>query len=431
MRVLYFDCSSGISGDMTLAALLDLGLDARHLRDELGKLGLGSEFELSISEGVRGGIRGKRVEVIVAKSLESDSGGLRHGHPHAHAHSHSHEHEHEHEHEHGHGHVHRHEHAAGQRHLADIRTLIESSSLSAAVRRRALTMFEAVARAEAKVHGQPIEAVHFHEVGATDSIVDLVGVAIGLEALGVDRIHASAVEVGGGKVVCEHGELSVPAPATAELLQGIPLSWGRAHKELTTPTGAAILSCNVDEFAPPQDFVIEATGYGLGSHELVFPNLLRVFLGRAAIEPEGERQVLVETNLDDMNPEVLARVEDRLFELGAVDVWRTPVLMKKARLGVTLSVLCPAASLAELREAIFTETTAIGLRQTEVDRLALERRIETVATSWGEVRVKTSSLSGKPVRRKPEHEDCRRIAEAHGLPLIQICERIEAELHGH
>ncbi len=438
MRVLYFDCASGISGDMTLAALIDLGVDRGLLERELAKLGLGDEFELRVNEGRRGGMRGTKVDVVLRGNGEprQHGHGHEHGHDHAHVHGHEHGHSHAHHHHHDHDdHDHDHEHDRGHSHghggrnLDDIVGLIEASALTPAVKRRSVAMFEAVAEAEARVHGRSLNEVHFHEVGAVDSIVDIVGSAIALEALGVDRILASPVELGGGSVKCQHGVLAVPAPATAELLRGIPVRWGRADRELTTPTGAAILRCNVAAFEAPQDLVVERVGYGLGGHELSFPNLLRVYLGRLPAPGESDKQILLQTNLDDMNPEVLARVEERLFELGAKDVWRTPVLMKKARLGVCLSVLSDEDALPRLRAAIFSETSAIGLRQTEVDRIALERRIDVLATEWGEVRVKTSLLDGAVVRRKPEHEDCRLIAERLGLPLIDVTQSVEARLH--
>ena len=399
MKILYYDCYSGISGDMNLGALVDLGVDGNFLIRELSKLGLDSEYRIEIRRDCRKGISGTKVDVLLTQE--------RHAHD-----DHGHE---------GHGH----------RHLKDIAAIVEGSGLSDPVKRLSMRMFRKVAEAEAKVHGLPVEEVHFHEVGAVDSIVDVVGAAICLDFLKADRILASPVQVGGGFVRCAHGLIPVPAPAVIEILKGVPIKSGLVPFETATPTGAAILAANVSEFTDRMDFSVDRIGYGLGSRDLEIPNALRVFLGEGRADGRGgqrEIQYLLETNIDDMNPELYGYVEERLFACGALDVFKTPIIMKKGRPAVKLSVLADAAREAEVSEVLFEETTSIGLRRIGVEKRMLDRRILRVATKYGEVTVKQSYLNGEPVKHKAEYEDCRRIAEQNRIPIQQVYDEVERSL---
>jgi len=460
MKILYYDCSAGISGDMHLGAMVDLGVPPEHLDTELLKLGVAG-WRLRFTRDSRKGIGGTRADVLldgepdpapvghvgdvasssasrvtdpaystptftpVAKSLAP----LRPDHaPHEHR-------------------THR-----------DIVALIGRSALAAGVKRRALAIFARLAEAEAKIHGMPVADVGFHEVGAVDSIVDIVAAAIALEWLKPDRILVSTIELGGGFVKCAHGRLPVPAPATAELLRGTPTRLGTVPFEATTPTGAAILVASATGFTDKTDFAIERIGYGIGHKDGPVPNVLRVFLGSttvagraeaspstaalanvpleaagalavsaspetaAALAPR-ETAVVLECNIDDMTGETAGYVLEKLLAAGASDAWLTPIVMKKSRPALTFSVLCPPEKESALAELILRETTTFGLRRREVGKLALERTFEEVATPLGAMRVKTAWLDGRPLKSKPEHDDLRRLAEANALPLREV-ERI-------
>lgn len=386
MKVLYYDCFSGISGDMNLGALVDLGVDSAQLIEELSKLRIDSEYEISVKRGQKRGISGTKVDVTVRQEGEV---------PH--------------------------------RNLQDIAAIIQGSGLNDAVKKSSLRMFQKIAEAEAKVHGKPIEQVHFHEVGAVDSIVDMVGAAVALDLLKVDRILASPVQVGGGFVKCAHGLLPVPAPATAEILRGIPIKSGIVPFETTTPTGAAILACHVEKFTDQMDFAISRTGYGLGSRDLEIPNVLRVYLGETpdAQGEEREEQYLLETNIDDMNPEFYGHVEELLFQAGALDVFKTPVIMKKGRPAVKLSVLTGAEKERAVSEIIWKETSSIGLRKCKVDKVMLRREMTAVRTEWGDVKVKISYYRGEPLKYKAEYEDCRKIAAENRVPLPAVYRAVD------
>jgi pyridinium-3,5-bisthiocarboxylic acid mononucleotide nickel chelatase len=387
MKILYYDCFCGISGDMNLGALIDVGVPPDYLRAELSKLGMDGEFELVIKKDSKMGISGVKADVVLK--------------------------------EHGHHH---------HRHLKDIQDIINSSALKDSVKQKSLFMFEKIAIAEAKVHGVPVEEVHFHEVGAVDSIVDIVGAAIALNFLQPDKILASGVQVGGGFVHCAHGMLPVPAPATTEILSGIPIKTGLVQKETTTPTGAAILAANVSEFTDSFQFAVQKTGYGLGTRDLDIPNVLRVYLAETADETERAKQVLLETNIDDMNPELYAYAEEKLFEAGALDVFKTPIIMKKGRPAILLSVLVGAKEEAAVTRVLFRETTSIGLRRTVVDKVMLWREIVTVETPLGQVHVKKVFLDGELVGAKPEYEDVRRIAAERNMPIVQAYKEIEKNI---
>jgi uncharacterized protein (TIGR00299 family) protein len=401
MTVLYYDCFSGISGDMNLGAMIDLGVDPKSLVDQLSRLGLPG-YEMKITKDQRKGIAGTKVDVVIDEI------------PHDHDKGHNHDH---------HNH----------RNLEDISHIIQASDLSQAVKDRSIMMFRKLAEAEGKIHNQPIEEVHFHEVGAIDSIVDIVGAAICIESIAPDMIMSSAVELGGGFVKCEHGIFPVPAPATAEILAGIPVKSGAAPYEMTTPTGALILACNAVKFGPMQDFRISRTAYGIGNRDMDIPNVLRVHLaestGHANGSPETRKALVMECNIDDMNPEMYGYVMEILFGLGADDVFITPVMMKKARPASKLTVLCSPDKKQTITETLLTHTTSLGVRSYEVDKTMLEREFTKIQTKYGEVTVKTAIYRGKHLKSKPEYEDCIRLAKEHGIPVQKIYDEISRLLN--
>ncbi|MBA9086876.1 hypothetical protein FHR92_003356 [Fontibacillus solani] len=441
MRVLYYDCFSGISGDMNLGALLDLGVDAGNLVQELSKLKLDGEYELRIRKDLKKGIGGTKADVI----LKNAGHGHHHEYDHQDRHHHDNDHhgygdhrDHEHDHsdhahhhpDHGHDdHDRRHAHnGEGHHHhehrgLKEIEQIINGSDLNERVKWRSLNMFLKVAEAEAKIHGKSLYEVHFHEVGAVDSIVDIVGAAICLEALKVDRVMASPIQVGGGFVQCDHGLFPVPAPATAEILKGIPIKFGLVPFETTTPTGAAILAANVDVFTDQLTGRIDKIGYGLGTKEFETPNVLRVYLMEAEskTEPDGPAtQYMLETNIDDMNPELYGYVEEKLFEQGASDVFKTPIMMKKGRPAIKLNVLVSGKREKDVLEVIFKETTSIGVRKYSVDKIKLDREFVEVPTQYGAITVKCVFYDGQLIKYKAEYEECKRIASERNIPIAQV-----------
>jgi uncharacterized protein (TIGR00299 family) protein len=389
-RILYYDCFAGISGDMNLGALVDLGVDADHLEKELGKLNI-KGFRLEVKPDMRKGISGTKVTVVV-ENQENEK----------------------------------------HRHLRHIEELIQKSSLSNRIKEKSLSIFDLIAEAEAKVHNISKEKVHFHEVGALDSIADIVGAAICQEYLEVDEIHSSPVQVGGGFVRCAHGKMPVPAPATAEILEAIPMKSGLVEYEATTPTGAAILAATVNCFSEKMEMSIAKTGYGIGQRDGDIPNVLRVYLAETQAEQvddlmEGEA-VLLECNLDDMNPEYYSHVMDLLFEAGALDVYVSPVVMKKSRPGHILSVLCHHDTAGNMKEILFRETSSIGLREQTLKRSMLRREMVVVKTKFGDVQVKRSYYKGSVVNEKPEFEQCRSLALEHGLSLEDIVKEVRKNL---
>ncbi|HBE76821.1 MAG TPA: nickel pincer cofactor biosynthesis protein LarC, partial [Firmicutes bacterium] len=292
-----------------------------------------------------------------------------------------------------------------------------------------LDMFERIARAEAKIHGKSLEEVHFHEVGAIDSIVDMVGAAIAIDYLKVERIMASPVQVGGGFVKCAHGLFPVPAPATMEILKDIPIKSGLVPFETTTPTGAAILAANVEKFSDKMEFSVERIGYGIGNRDLEVPNVLRVYLGTAADGlDEIDEQYILETNIDDMNPELYSYIEERLFEKGALDVFRTPIIMKKARSAIKLSILVNKKQAGAVQGVIFRETTSIGMRKFRVEKIMLQREFLALPTEYGEIKVKISYYEGKPVKYKAEYEDCRNAAVKNQVPIVTVYRTVDQEM---
>jgi uncharacterized protein (TIGR00299 family) protein len=378
---------------MNLAALVDLGVPKDLLATELSTLGL-QGYSLHFNPDSRKGIHGTRSEVELAS-------------------------------EHGH------------RSYSDIVRLIEASALSPTVKKRALAIFAVIARAEAKVHNHALDEVRFHEVGAVDSIIDIVGAAICLEYLKPDVVFSSTVELGGGFVKTQHGLLPVPAPATSEILSGVPVRSGLVPFETTTPTGAAILSACVDRFTDDKRFTIVRTGYGVGRRDAEIPNLLRVFLGEETPSPSAQEMqrftcppvtdCVLECNLDDMSPEVTGYLFDRLLAYGASDVYCTPIVMKKSRPAMKLSVLCSTEAEARIVDLLLRETTTFGLRRFAVEKTTLEREERTVSTSLGQVRMKIAFFDGRPIKSKPEFEDCRRIAEERKMPLREVYDTILRE----
>ena len=399
MKALYLDCAAGISGNMFLGACLQLGVPEKYLRGELDKLNLPRDFMIEISDVSKNGIGAAYFDVQLARDFDSelDRPNIRRLHRHEHVKNHSH------------------------RTFGDIKKIIEASELSEPIKTRALAIFNVIAKAEGKVHQRPADEVTFHEVGAIDSIVDIVGCAICLDYLDVEKIFVSRINTGSGFVKCAHGLMQIPAPATAELLQGFKTYHFGAEKELTTPTGAAIVNALAEYSADlPEDFSSEKIGYGAGTWDLDIPNVLRVYLG----EFGGQREkhlVKLEANIDDMNPQIYDWLYEKLFAAGALDVWTTPIYMKKNRPAQMLGVLVDAEHRELCIKIIFEETTTIGLRVIEVARrVEAVRKMAKVETRFGEVQCKVSAYDGKIVSITPEYEDCRRLAEKNSVPLKAV-----------
>jgi uncharacterized protein (TIGR00299 family) protein len=433
MRIAYLDCFSGMSGDMFLGALIDAGVSPDVLEKTIAALNVGARLE--ISKVNRSGIKATKVDVFVngEKELPREEFWARGDHSHAHRHDH------ESEHSSGDAHAHPHsqsptglpagasaphEHGHG-RSLKEIRQIIGTATISESAKKRALDIFAALGAAEAKIHNKDIESVHFHEVGAVDAMVDIVGAAVGVEALDVDEMICSPLNVGGGTVKCAHGVFPVPAPATVELLQGAPVYSSGIQAELVTPTGAAIVKTLASRFGAFPEMKIAKSGYGAGTRD--FPghaNVVRLTIGEAipalAAKTSQETIAVLEANLDDLNPQVFGYVMDRLLEEGALDVFGMPVQMKKNRPGTLLTVLCKPEDAAKLTQLVFTETTTLGVRQRLEQRQVLARRWVTVPTPWGEVRMKIASMNGTVTNYAPEYEDCRRIAAEQQVPLKTV-----------
>lgn len=388
MRTLYFDCFAGISGDMTLGALVAAGADARALKDGLALLGLDG-YEIEFETVDRSGISATRAVVNVTKDEK----------PH--------------------------------RHLRDVLAIIENSRLGDSVKQRASKIFTRLAEAEARVHNVAIERVHFHEVGAVDAIVDVVGACIGFELLGVERFAASALHVGSGMVEMEHGRFPIPPPAVAELLRGVPIYSTEIRGELVTPTGAAIVATLCESFGPLPPMRVEASGYGAGTREYEkFPNVLRIIVGEtegASVDVEGDEELtIVETNLDDASPQVLGHLMERALATGALDCYFTNVQMKKGRPGVLVSVLCFPREREIFTRLLFEETPTLGVRSYEVRRRALERESVTVETEFGRIAVKVGRMGGRVLSATPEYEECREAAIRAGVALRVVQEAARA-----
>jgi uncharacterized protein (TIGR00299 family) protein len=416
MKTLYLDLVSGISGDMFLGALLDLGVDGEQLQRQLKLLPL-EGYHIHIARGERGSIAGVKFDV----HLEGDQDHEHHGHTHSHDHSGRHSHSHQsHSDSHGHG--------ERERNFAEIRRLIGQSGLSPWVKERAAGIFERIAVAEGKIHGLPPEQVHFHEVGAVDSIIDILGGCIGLELLGKPRLLAGEVVEGNGWVDCAHGRFPIPAPATLAILgaRGIPLSQCSEPHEMVTPTGAALLAELVEQFGPMQNLVAEKIGFGLGSRELKNrPNVLRAILGTStnqdsAHDWETDTVAVLETNLDDINPEVLGHFVGQALNAGALDLFYIPVQMKKNRPGVLLTLVCSEAEADKFSAMILQETSTFGVRRYVAQRRKLHREFCSVRTAFGEVRVKIGRLNGRVMQAAPEFESCKAVSEQAKVPIKTV-----------
>jgi uncharacterized protein (TIGR00299 family) protein len=379
VRIAYLDCISGISGDMTLGALVDAGVELAAIQAGIDSLGM-KPVRLATADVKRHGFRGTYI------TLE-------------------------------------HEPEQAHRHLHHITDMIDASRLTDRQKDLAKRIFTKLGEAEAKVHGTTIRKVHFHEVGAVDSIADICGTAIGLDLLGVDRIVASPVATGAGTITIAHGRVSVPAPATAELLRGVPLQESSVPCELTTPTGAAILATVVDEYGPLPSMRVERIGYGAGTRDMAEQaNLLRLFVGEADGQMASDVVWVLETNLDDVPGELIGHCTTKLLEAGALDVYTTAIQMKKNRPGVTLTVLCQAAAIPKLEKIVFRETSTLGIRRWPVTRHKLERQPHTVETPWGQVAGKLAWIAGSPPSFSPEFESCRKVAEQQNVPLKDVYE---------
>jgi uncharacterized protein (TIGR00299 family) protein len=430
MRIAYLDCFSGMSGDMFQAALIDAGVSPDVFEKAVAALDVGARLE--ISKVNRSGITATKVDVLVNGKKEMPSEIVA-----AAGHSHSHDHHEHHGHTHQDAHAHSHSHAqpssrAGAtalhvhgRSLKEIKAIIGKARLSENAKQTAIRIFEALGAAESKVHNMDIESVHFHEVGAVDAMVDIVGAAVGAEALGVDEFVCSPLNVGGGTVKCAHGVFPVPAPATVELLAGAPVYSSGLQVELLTPTGAAIVKTLATRFGSFPEMKIEKSGYGAGTRDFPGnPNVVRLVIGEVATSVAAKTAQdtvsVLEANLDDLNPQVFGYVMDRLLSEGALDVFGVPVQMKKNRPGTLLTVLCKPEDAQKLTRIIFAETTTLGVRRREEHRQTLARRWVNASTPWGDVRMKIASMNGTVTNYAPEYEDCRRIAAEQEVPLKTV-----------
>lgn len=386
--ILYYDCFSGISGDMNMAAMIDLGVPVDHLKTELKKLKLDG-YKLEVKPAERNGIVGTQVKVRL------DDGRSHHHH----------------------------------RNLSDIVKIIDDSDLNDYVRKQSIAMFEKLAEAEARVHGKEINEIHFHEVGAVDSIVDIVAAAICLDYFKPEKIYSSPVQLGSGMVKCAHGIFPVPAPATAEILKGAPVSTGIQPFEATTPTGAVILATQVDEFVEKAAFTISETAYGIGHKESDTPNVLRLM----KIELSGDDpddHFMLECNLDDMSAEQLAYVMEKLLASGADDVFVSPIIMKKSRNASKLSVLFHKSQMDEIKECVIKETSSFGFRVYPVAKTELDRDFKELKTEYGNVSIKQAYYKGEVIKQKPEYEDCARIAREHKIPIRKVYDLVYKLLNG-
>ncbi|MBE0410652.1 MAG: nickel pincer cofactor biosynthesis protein LarC [Anaerolineales bacterium] len=378
MKIAYFDCIAGASGDMLLGALLDASLDESVLHAGLANLNL-SGFNVTVSRLLKNGLSALKVNVAVQEDLPS-------------------------------------------RTLLEIEEIITTSSLPDSIQQQANQVFRTLAEVEAKIHHHPVDQIHLHELGGLDTIIDVVGVLLGLDHLQIQQVYASPLPMARGFVNSAHGPLPLPAPATLALLENVPLYGTDMQAELVTPTGAVLLKSLVTEFGAIPPMNLEHIGYGAGQRDLPIPNLVRVLIGnqKAETTADGETLVLIETNIDDLNPEIYDYVFSRLFAAGALDVFLSPILMKKNRPASLLSVLSKPGDVARLTEVLFSETSTLGVRQHLVDRFALPRQIQSVETPYGTVRVKIAHLASGKLKAAPEYDDCRLIAEKHGIPLREV-----------
>jgi len=468
MGKIYMECFAGISGDMMLGALVDLGAEPDKIRKELSKLGLDHEFEIIVARKMKHGIEGTKLDVIDHNNAHDHEHHDHKHHDHAHHdhehhdhehhdhahydhehydhkhhdhahHDHAHHdhehHDHEHHdhahHDHGHhDHEHHDHHHDHLRNFRDIKALIIESDLSETVKKNSLKVFGVLAEAEGKIHGKTAEEVHFHEVGAIDSIVDIIGTCIALDLLNITEISTSTVEVGSGFVKCAHGLMPVPAPATAELLKGIPIKSRVKGYEMTTPTGAAILKALASEFTDERSFIVNRIGYGLGTRELDIPNLVRISMlsetpvNHASVN-QTRKQFIMETNIDDMSSEQLVFAEELLLSAGALDVYKTAIIMKKGRPAIKLTILAWEEDLKKLQKIVFEQTTSIGMRLYPVEKVKIERAFEVVETEFGPLTLKKAYFDGELVNVKPEYEEIKVFALREGVSIKKIYQEIQ------
>lgn len=390
MKIAYFDCFSGASGDMIMGSLLDAGLSLEHLRDQIKKLGL-SHYDIGVEKVTKKGISGSQALVTIDQ----------HHHDHHH------------------------------RYLSHIKEIINNSTLSESVKEKSTAIFQRLAEAESEVHGFEVENVHFHEVGAMDAIIDVVGAVIGFNALGIKKIVCSPLHVGSGTVECAHGTLPVPAPATAELIKGRPVYSTGVKGELLTPTGAAILTTLSSEFGAMPPMSIKSIGYGAGTLEPSIPNLLRVVIGETddeTMDYETEQAAVLETNIDDMNPQIYDYLIEKMLKMGAMDVFLTSVQMKKNRPGTLLTLVCAMDKVGLFSDFLLKETTTIGLRWRMENRIKAQRRIDTLETEHGSVRIKIAESAGKIINISHEYDDCKKLAVEKGIPLKLIMETAKSKI---
>jgi len=380
MRVAYFDCNSGVSGDMFVASLLDAGLSFASLEKELKKLNI-PDFSIDMKKVTRGSLTAIKFNIIDKTEPK-------------------------------------------ERNINDVREIIESSELDDVVKSRAVEIFKTIAEAEATVHGDKIENIHFHEVGAIDSIVDILASVIGLDELGIEKCFSSRVHLGSGFTECQHGIIPLPSPATIEILKGVPVFSNNVKFEMTTPTGAAILKNYVEQFDYFPEMVIDKIGYGAGSRELSFPNVLRLIIGEMKQESyESDRVTIIKTNIDDMNPQMYNNLMDDIFNLGALDICFNQVMMKKNRPGVELTVMSPNDKTDKILDKLFRETTTFGVRLQEVKRKKLKRNIIEVKTEYGRVKVKLGYIGEEIIKISPEYEDCLRLSRELKISISKIIEK--------
>ncbi|MEM9153535.1 MAG: nickel pincer cofactor biosynthesis protein LarC [Cyanobacteria bacterium P01_F01_bin.33] len=380
MKLAYLDCAAGIAGDMCLGALLDCGVPVEYLQHQLSSLAIEDEFELRVTEATQQGLRAVRAVVTTSKA----------DHPH--------------------------------RHLQDIENAIAASTLPDTVKRTSRAVFQTLGKAEATVHGVPLERIHFHEVGAIDAIVDVVGTCLGLDWLGVEEVICSPHPTGGGWVKAAHGKMPVPVPAVAQLwaTRNVPVFDNGVRAEVVTPTGAAIAVSLATSFGPPPAMRVETVGLGAGTKDFEIPNVLRIWLGESATASASDVVMVLETQIDDLNPQITARVRDGLLEAGALDAFTQPATMKHGRPGVLITTICPPALAERCEDILFTETTTLGIRRSLQQRSILEREFETAATAYGPITMKIARRNGRIVNSQPEFRDCVAVARHHHLPVREV-----------
>ncbi|OGP72316.1 MAG: TIGR00299 family protein [Deltaproteobacteria bacterium RBG_16_50_11] len=384
MRIAYFDCFSGASGDMILGSMVDAGLSPRLLRQELNKLHL-PFVQIKMRKVMRGGIGG-------TQALVEGKGEKRH-----------------------------------HRNLKEMLKVIDRSDLEPEIKEKSREIFKRIASVEAKIHRERVEEIHFHEIGGLDSVVDIVGAIWGLREMGIEKVYVSKVNVGTGFIKSAHGILPVPAPASLSLMKGKPIYSTGVERELLTPTGAALLTSLGSEFGPMPPLKVEKIGYGAGRDDLPQPNLLRLIIGDAEPDSRGERVTLIETNIDDMNPQFYDYLMEKLFEMGAQDAFLTPILMKKNRPATLLTVICPSEKRASFIKFLIQETTTLGLRWREEERAKADREILVHETKYGKIHFKLARWEGKVVNLTPEYEDCKRLALRRKVPLKEVFEAARKE----